>query len=179
MQRKEIDHRQLILRPTSIWADQWLLLGVGDFAAGRINAMTVGWGSFGTMWSRPFVQVVVRPTRYSHEFMEEFDTFTLLGFPAEYRSDLQRLGTVSGRNHDKIAETHLTPCASQIVAAPSFEEAELAVECRKIYSDQMRSDKILDESIHRLYPESDYHTIYFGEILRIFATDQFVAQHEG
>jgi hypothetical protein len=57
------DH--LLIRPHHLWSAQWLLLTAGDFAAGAFNTMAVGWGSFGTMWGKPFAQVVVRPGRHT------------------------------------------------------------------------------------------------------------------
>jgi flavin reductase (DIM6/NTAB) family NADH-FMN oxidoreductase RutF len=92
--------------------------------------MTVAWGSMGVMWGKPFAQVVVRPVRYTFEFMEQYDSFTLCAFPAEYRQTLLMLGTKSGRDGDKIAESGLTPVVSANVAAPGFAEAELIVELR-------------------------------------------------
>jgi hypothetical protein len=94
-----------------------MLLMCGDYGIGHYNAMTVGWGSLGTMWGRPFVQVVVRPSRYTYEFMEQYDTFTLGAFPEEYRDAMLLLGTKSGRDGDKIGESGLTPIASVQVAA--------------------------------------------------------------
>ena len=68
-----------------LWDSHWLLLTAGDLDAGRFNMMTVAWGSFGTMWHRPFAQVVVRPTRHTFGLIEEHDTFTLCAFPARLR----------------------------------------------------------------------------------------------
>jgi len=144
------------------------LLTSGDFAAGHFNTMTVAWGSMGTMWEKPFVQVVVRPVRYTYEFMERYDSFTLSAFPSEHRDTLLFLGARSGRDSDKIAESGLTPIASSRVAAPGFAEAELIVECRKVYWQDMDAAHFLTPEIERHYPERDYHRIYFGEVLAIW-----------
>lgn len=167
MERHPIAAEQFLIKSHSLWADQWLLLTAGDFQQGHFNTMTVGWGSFGTMWSRPFAQVVVRPTRYTYEFMNTYDTFTLCGLPEEYKKALTILGSKSGRDGDKIAEAGLTPIAASQVAAPGFAEAELLVECRKIYWDDMAPEQFLDSSIENSYPLKDYHRIYFGEIVAI------------
>jgi flavin reductase (DIM6/NTAB) family NADH-FMN oxidoreductase RutF len=167
MTRKPIPFDEFLVKAHHLWAKQSLLLTAGDFAGGRFNTMTVGWGSLGTMWGKPFVQVVVRPIRYTYEFMERYDTFTLCAFPEDYHEALQLLGTRSGRYVDKIAEVGLTPIASTRVAAPSFAEAELIIECRKIYWDDMDPAHFLDPDIERNYPQKDYHRIYFGEIVAI------------
>ncbi len=152
---------------------QWLVLTAGDFARGQFNAMTISWGSLGYMWGKPFVQVVVRPTRHTHSFMERFDTFTLTAFSEEYRRALNVLGNTSGRDGDKIAAAGLTPVASTAVAAPAFAEAELVLECRKIYRDPLEPRQFLDPGIEEDYPEKDYHTVYFGEIVAIRGEAQF------
>ena len=151
--------------PHHLWCKQWLLLTCGDFASGDFNTMTVGWGALGTMWQKPFAQIVVRPGRYTHEFTERFDHFTLSAFPERYRKALTLLGTKSGRDGDKISAAGLTPVASSQVASPGFAEAELILECRKVYRQVMDPAGFLDPTIDKNYPIKDYHTIYYGEIL--------------
>ncbi len=152
---------------------QWMVLTGGDFARREFNAMTVSWGSLGYMWGKPFAQVVVRPTRHTHSFMERFDSFTLTAFSEEYRRALNVLGNQSGRDGDKIAAAGLTPVASTQVAAPSFAEAELVLECRKTYWDRLESGHFLDPAIAENYPEKDYHTVYFGEIVAVRGEPRF------
>jgi len=173
VKRKTIPADELVVRAHHLWAEQWLLLTGGDFAAGRFNAMTAGWGSLGTMWRKPFAQVVVRPTRYTREFMEKYDTFTLCAFPEEYRRALQLLGSKSGRNGDKIAESGLTPVAASRVAAPCFKEAELVIECRKMYWQDLDPSNFLDPDIVKNYPQKDYHRIYFGEIMAVEGSESW------
>jgi flavin reductase (DIM6/NTAB) family NADH-FMN oxidoreductase RutF len=173
--RKPIAFENLRVRPHHLWASQWLVLTAGDFAGGKYNAMTVGWGSLGTMWGRPFAQVVVRPGRHTRAFLDAGDSFTLCAFPPRCRAALQLLGTKSGRDGDKIAASGLTPVASSLVAAPAFAEAELAIECRKIYWQDMEPANFLDAEIERNYPAGDYHRIYFGEIVAITGTKDFTA----
>ena len=91
MAKIEIDPMDLSLRLYRQWDKGWFALTAGDFSAGRFNAMTVNWGSMGIMWGRPFVQTVVRPTRFTYRFIEEFDNFTLCGFPEQYRKALNVL----------------------------------------------------------------------------------------
>ncbi|MBN2357607.1 flavin reductase [candidate division KSB1 bacterium] len=155
------------VRIYDLWKNQWLLLTSGDWETRHFNAMTVAWGSFGIMWNKPFAQVVVRPTRYTYEFMEKYPTFTLCAFSSQYRSALQLLGNKSGREGDKISESGLSPMSSTIVRAPCFAEAQLILECRKIYQDDFNYEHFLDASIAHNYPQRDYHRIYFGEILAI------------
>jgi flavin reductase (DIM6/NTAB) family NADH-FMN oxidoreductase RutF len=171
MTREPIPFDELLVKAHHLWAKQGLLLTAGDFAEGlapAFNTMTVGWGSLGQMWGRPFVQVVVRPIRYTYQFMERYGTFTLCAFPEDYHDALQLLGTKSGRDGDKIAEAGLTPMASTQIAAPGFAEAELIIECRKIYWDDLDPTHFLDPDIERHYPQKAYHRIYFGQMVAVW-----------
>ena len=147
--------------------DRWMLLTAGDLAGGRYNTMTVSWGSLGIMWNLPIAHVVVRPSRHTFQFIEEYDTFTLCAFPARYRSALSLLGSRSGRDGDKIAAAGLTPVAAEAVDAPAFAEADLVISCRKLYWHDFHPSRFLDERIEGNYPGSDYHRSYYGEVLAI------------
>ncbi|MGD8815299.1 MAG: flavin reductase [Anaerolineales bacterium] len=173
MARQPISLDSFLVKPMHLWGTQYLLLTSGDYEQGKFNAMTIGWGSFGIMWSRPFVQVVVRPIRYTYEFMEQFDTFTVCAFPPEYADALQLLGTKSGRDGDKITEAGLHPIPSLKVTAPGYEEAELILECQKLYWDDMEKANFLDPNLDAKYPRKAYHRIYFGEILLALAEDHY------
>lgn len=165
--RAPIPIEELCLRVVDLWANRWMLLAAGDYRAGHFNCMTVAWGSIGQMWDRPFVQVVVRPSRYTYEFMERYPTFTLSAFAQRFRGALELLGSKSGRDGDKIAEAGLTPQASTVVAAPSFAEAELVIECKKNYSDDLEPGHFGNSQIAAFYPRGDYHRLYFGEIMAV------------
>lgn len=173
MERHPIPIDRFTARVHHIWSDSWFLLTSGNYQEGNFNTMTVAWGSIGYMWNKPFIQVVVRPTRYTYYFMEEYDTFTLCTFSEHHRDALKLLGSKSGRDGDKLAEAGLTAVASKKVQAPAFEEAELVLECRKIYWDDFDPIRFLDQSIHNEYPARDWHRIYFGKVLYIEGTDQY------
>jgi len=167
MDMKPISIEHFVTHPFRMWEPDWLLLTSGDFASGKYNCMTIGWGSVGIMWGRPFIQVVVRPQRYTHIFMEQYATFTVCAFPEQYRQALNILGTKSGRDGDKIFEAGLTPKASTIVAAPCFAEAELVLECDKMYWSDFDPSHFIDPGIDRNYPKKDYHRSYYGYILSV------------
>ena len=166
-----IKAKDLVLPPVDTWFKRWFVLTAGCME--KFNSMTVAWGSIGGMWEMPFVQVVVRPTRHTFGFMNESDTFTLCSFPAKFRKDLAILGSRSGRDTDKIALTKLTPVKSAAVAAPCFKEADLVIECRKIYWQDLEERNFLSAKIAEKYPQMDYHRIYFGEMLRVRGSKEF------
>lgn len=167
MANSPISFRDLHLKSFSIFDDDWFLLSSGDFQNSHFNCMTISWGSLGIMWNKPFIQVVVRPTRYTHEFMQQYPDFTVCAFPETYHRALALLGAKSGRDGDKIAQAKLTPAQGQAVNSPVFEEANLIFECRKMYSDVFHPQQFIDPGIEHMYAELDYHSIYFGEILSI------------
>lgn len=168
MNKKEIGVQDFSVQAVSVWAQRWILLTSGDFDKGEFNAMTVAWGSIGNVWSIPFVQVFVRHTRYTFEFMERYPSFTVCAFPEKHRDALNYLGTNSGRDSDKIKESGLTPQRSRYVGAPSFEEADLCIECAKMYWQDLAPDQFLDAEIDRHYKNKDYHRVYYGRIKGIF-----------
>jgi flavin reductase (DIM6/NTAB) family NADH-FMN oxidoreductase RutF len=174
MSKIEIPPMDLALRPFHQWDKGWFALTAGDFGAGKFNAMTVSWGSFGIMWNRPFAQAVVRPTRFTHRFTEEYGDFTLCAFPEQFRKALNILGNRSGRDGDKIAAAGLTPAASRFVASPSFSEAELIFECRKIYVGKIDPAGFKDPALDANYSGGDYHQVYFGQVLRIFGDEKYL-----
>lgn len=168
-----INIEQWQVKPHDLWDNQSLLLSCGDFIIGEFNCMTVGWGSFGTMWSRPFAMVVVRPQRFTYQFMEKYPDFSLCAFPPAYQPALSLLGRKSGRNSNKIEESGLTPTTADFIKSPTFKEASLSIECKKIYWDDMKPDHFLASFIKSKYPQQDYHRIYYGEILNICADSEF------
>ena len=172
----EIPLKKFSIRALDLWGTNWLLLTCGDFSKEKYNSMTVAWGGFGIMWSIPIAMVVVRPTRYTFGFINEFPTFSLCAFPEEYRKALNLLGTKSGRDGDKIGESGLTPIASGKIEAPTYKEANLSIECRKLYYQDFIPEQFLDKRIEERYPLKDYHRMVYGEIVAIRGdTSQFSA----
>lgn len=162
-----IDPKKFVAQSFNLWKNQWMLLTAGNYQNGKYNTMTVAWGALGIMWNKPFAMVVVRPSRYTFEFMNNFPDFTLSAFPKSFKKDLSFLGKNSGRDMDKISQTNLHPVKSEIVASPSFQEAELIIECKKNYWNDLQPENFIDPAIAENFENKDAHRIYFGEILLI------------
>ena len=175
MELLSIDPREFQLRPHEAFNYRALLLTAGSFEEGKFNTMTIGWGFTGTMWSEPMMVVAVRPTRYTFGFMENYPDFTVTAFPKTFQRDLNILGTRSGRDGDKLAQTKLHAVAANHVGAPTFAEAELSVECKKLYWVDLDPKHFLDPAIHKLYELKDYHRIYYGRIEAIYGTVEYKA----
>ena len=175
MQRREIPPSDLLVPAARVWGERALLLACGDLSKGDFNVMTVGWGSFGVMWEKPFALVVVRPTRHTWSFMERYPTFTLSAFPETRRDIIDYCGSHSGRDGDKVKACGLTPQKGLVVESPAFAEAELVVECRTIYKDDFDPARFIDGGIETHYPNKDYHRVYFGRIVAVSGTETWRA----
>ena len=119
--------------------DDWALLTAGE--KGNYNTMTVSWGMLGELWGKDVVTVFVRPQRYTYEFMEKYDNFTLSFFGSEYRRALSFCGSKSGRDFDKAEECGLT--AFETGESVAFEEAKLIIACRKTAFADMDPSKFI------------------------------------
>lgn len=141
----------------------WMLVTAGQRE--HFNTMTASWGGVGFLWNKPVVFVFIRPQRYTFGFIEQEPMFTLSFFTEAYRSALQLCGTKSGRDTDKVAETGLTPMATE-KGNIFFKEAQCVLECKKLYTDDLRSEHFLDKSLaEQWYPAKDYHKMYVAEIV--------------
>lgn len=143
----------------------WLLLTAG--VPGDFNTMTVSWGGLGVLWGRNVATVYVRPQRYTKEFMEKYDSFTLSAYPASEHSKLALCGAKSGRDVDKVAECGFEP--KELGGGVYFEGANLVIACRKIYFSDFESRNFLDPKIMDNYAAGDFHRMYIGEITDMLA----------
>ncbi len=143
----------------------WMLITAGSLD--HYNTMTASWGHMGIMWNLPVAIIWIRPQRYTFEFAEKYSHCTLSFFTEEYRNALQFCGSRSGRDHDKAAETRLSPLATEH-GNVFFQEARLVMECRKLYADDLKTKNFLDPEIaSKHYPKKDFHRFYMGEITNV------------
>ncbi|WP_066686996.1 flavin reductase family protein [Christensenella intestinihominis] len=160
---KEVELMKLEGNPFTMIGKDWMLV-TGE-KEGKVNAMTASWGGMGVMWGKNVTFVVIRPTRYTKEFVDAADTFSLAFLDESYRKTLNYFGTVSGRDEDKIKASGLTVLHDG--KTPYFEEADLVLVCRKLYAQKYDPDCFIDrESDGKWYPEKDYHTLYIAEITK-------------
>lgn len=170
MKRNSIPFDQFRTDIFETFDSRWMLLAAGQHTPGEFNIMTVSWGALGVIWNKPMAIAFVRPSRYTYAFMEKSDSFTLCSFPAEFKDQLTLCGTTSGRNTDKVEACGFTPIPSSIVDAPGFNEADLILECRKMYYDDIKSAHFLAPFIEGNYKGRDYHRLYMGEVVAIHGT---------
>jgi len=147
----------------------WMLITAG--VTGHFNTMTASWGGFGIIWNQPVAFIFVRPPRYTYEFLEKYNWFTLSFFGAGFKDALNFCGSKSGRNIDKVAATGLVPVETD-KGNIYFKDARLVFECRKIYFQDLQAVNFLDPGIERNYPKKDYHRMYFGKVENSWIMDE-------
>lgn len=143
---------------------EWMLITAAK--ADRVNTMTASWGGFGIMWHKNVVYIVLRPQRYTKEFIDASSTFSLTFFDESFRNDLNYLGTISGRDEDKISKTNLN--VTYFEDTPGFKEAKITIICKKLYAQDLDPNCFIDKSLDtKCYPNKDYHTVYIAEVEKI------------
>ena len=144
-------------------SDDWALVSAAD--GKNWNTMTISWGSIGELWGKDVVFAFIRPQRYTKEFMDKSDYFTVSFFDEKYKDALRICGTKSGRDCDKVSLAGLTAEYDGEAVYPS--EAKLVIKCRKIAVQKMDNTGFIDGSIESNYKSGDYHFIYIGEIEKV------------
>lgn len=170
---KKIDINEFILNPYTKIAKEWMLITAGT-SKDAYNTMTASWGHLGSIWGhgggKPTAVIYIRPQRYTKQFVENNDYFSLSFFDKEYQEDLSYLGSHSGKDEDKVAKTKLTPEFND--KAAYFKEANMVLFCRKLYKQDLKEENFLDKSVvSENYPLKDFHTMYIGEIEEVLVKE--------
>ena len=144
---------------------QWMLISAGT--ANSWNTMTASWGGVGVIWGKPSATCYIRHSRYTKEFVDKSEYFTLTFLKDGHRDALSLLGSESGRDMDKMHDSGLTSIF--VDGQPTFEEAELVLVCRKRCKSEIAPEDILQqEIIDNNYANRDFHTMYIGEIVAAY-----------
>jgi len=132
-----------------------------------VNTMAIGWGMMGICWRKPVMMVAVRNSRFTFQLMETADSFTISMPSGNLRDEIFYCGTKSGRDVDKFEECGLKTAIGQKVSSPIIDTAGMHVECGIIYKRPMDPDFLRDD-FRGLYPQKDYHTLYYGQIVACY-----------
>lgn len=151
----------------NIIANEYMLITAGNKE--KYNMMTASWGFMGEMWGEDSVAVVVRPSRYTMEFIDNNDYFTLT-FYGDDKSVHKICGSKSGRDIDKTNATGLTPIANDDYVY--FDEARLVLVVKKKYVQPMSKDFLTDKAVdEKWYKDGDWHNLIIGSIERIYVKE--------
>lgn len=166
---KKINVSELSFNPFEKIGKQWMLLTGGD--SQKFNTMTASWGQMGVLWNKNVLTCYIRPNRYTYDFVENNECFTVSFLGEEFRKALLYCGSHSGRDYDKAKETGLTPL--EIDGCMTFEQAEMVFVCRKLYSYDMHNENFLtnDGFDDKFYGKEPYHRAYISEIVAVYSKE--------
>ena len=136
-----------------------------------LNTMTIGWATIGWVWRKPIMMVAVRLSRHTFTIIETADDFTITIPSSDMKKELMFCGTKSGRDYNKFKECNLQTSDSRKVFTPIINAPGLHYECKIIYKSAMDPTNLSPDYNTVLYPERDYHTLYFGEIVECYEID--------
>lgn len=166
MRLQPVDFQSMTPEVFRVFETQNALLTAGDRET--CNTMTIGWCQLGRVWNLPVCTVYVRPERYTYEFMESYDYFTVSVLPQEAKKIMALCGTKSGRDVDKVRECGLTLCYGA-GDAPFFDEAEWVLVCKKAYVQALDAACVLDARIHGSYgAKGNWHRAYIGVVVEAY-----------
>lgn len=137
------------------------------------NTMTIGWASIGYMWNRPVFTVLVRPQRHTFDMIQKAGEFTV-SVPTKnpLKQELIFAGTKSGRDYDKFEGHGLTAVDAQAIETPVIKECGLHFECKTLLIQDMTADQMDPALASGIYASGDFHTMFFGEIVKCYTTDE-------
>lgn len=168
---KEIDCKDLKINPFDLFGGEWMLVSAGNEETG-CNTMTISWGHLGCLWGHndPTAVVYLRQSRYTKTFVDREDYFTLCVMDKSFKKQMAYLGSVSGRDEDKIGKAGLTPVYAD--NSVWFEEAKLVLVCKKVYqSDLQESGFLCQDTLDQHYAQGDFHSMYVGKIEKVLVRD--------
>lgn len=164
MMRKRVEFSHRFVETMRQLGEDGLLL-VATKPSGESNVMTIGWGTIGLIWGRPIFTVLVRPSRYTYEFIEESGEFSVNVPTPDMRDFVFFCGTRSGRDHDKFGEFGVRVTPAQAISAVTIEACPLVYECRVVQKNDVVPDAFDPAIVSRFYPRGDFHRAFYGEIL--------------
>lgn len=148
-------------------------------SGGKVNTMTIGWGTLGVEWGLPIFVAFIREGRFTRELLDASREFTVNVPYGEFdQKILGYCGTKTGRDTDKIRDMGLTLTESELVKAPGIRELPLTLECKVLYQQLQDRDAIPPFIREKMYPEGvgsaapgangDYHIAYYGQIVKAY-----------
>ena len=165
---KKLEIKTLTENFFELLSNEWMLVTAGD--KDGFNTMTASWGGVGYLWNKAVAFVFVRPERYTNEFIEKSDHLTLTFLGVENKSIHAVCGSKSGRDIDKVKVAGLKPLFTP-QGSPSFEQARLTLDCKKLYVGDIQEDSFIDKSlIDKWYGGShgNFHKVYVVEITDVW-----------
>ena len=145
------------------------ILSAGD--KNHYNSMAIEWGSIGVSWKMPIFTVYVKDERYTYEFMQTTEFFTVSIIAKNLFKKFAKIyGTQSGRdlNKEKEAGTHIKFLDDGGI---TFEEAEEVFVCKMLGKAYIQDEdsypglKAFYERQKKFFKTMKPHGIFIGEII--------------
>lgn len=155
----------LEFNPFEAIGKDWALVSAGSKQ--KANTMTVSWGGVGVLWGKNVAFIFVRDSRYTKEFIDNSDFFSISFLGKNYKEALSYCGSHSGRDVDKMKEAGLTWNYKHSI--PFIDEGELVLLCQKLSATRLTEDSFLSPDIKKWYADGDLHTMYIAEIIEAMA----------
>lgn len=156
----------IAINPFEKIGKEWGLITAGNRE--KFNTMTVSWGGMGVLWNKNVAFIFIRDSRYTKEFIDRNDFFSVSFLSENYREALNICGSKSGRDVDKFKEANLTPAFRHNI--PYVDEANLVFLCNKLSAIPMLDDTFVDKKLlEKFYADKDMHTMYIAEIIESMA----------
>jgi flavin reductase (DIM6/NTAB) family NADH-FMN oxidoreductase RutF len=140
-------------------------------AGNALNTMTIGWATFGFIWQKPIMMVAVRSSRHTFGIIEKAQDFTVTIPSSDMSKATAFCGSKSGRDVDKFKMGNLETSKGSKVVSPIIKVPGYHYECKIVYKSAMNPAYLDKNYAASLYPQKDYHTLYFGELMACYETD--------
>lgn len=128
------------------------------------NLMVIAWGMVGVMWKKKVFAVPVRESRYTKEFIERTNSFTVcIPKNGEMKEQIKFCGTKSGREYDKWNECGLEKLPAKSVDGFVVGGCDRYFECKVVGKFEMTNMDVTP--VAHYYTDDDRHTLYIGEII--------------
>jgi flavin reductase (DIM6/NTAB) family NADH-FMN oxidoreductase RutF len=149
---------------TAIGKD-WALVSAGSKT--KANTMTISWGGVGVLWGKNVAFIFVRDSRYTKEFLDNYEFFSISFMGKDYKNALNYCGSHSGRDIDKVKEAGLTWNYKHSI--PFIDEGDFVFICHKLSATRITEDSFISPDVKNWYADGDMHTMYVGEIMDFLA----------
>lgn len=162
---REIKVTQIPISAFELIGDDWMLISAKD-EQGRTNAMTASWGGLGVLWGKQVAYIFIRPQRYTKQVLDCGHSLSLSFFDNSQKKMLSYMGSVSGRDEDKIKTAALDYTIQD--DAIVFDKAKYTFICEKLYCQEMKEECFIDKGIiSKWFKQKDFHYMYIVEIKKV------------
>ena len=154
MKFEKIDITKENINPFQRIGQDWMLISAER--EGKVNTMTASWGMMGVFWGKNVVTVGIRPQRFTKEFVDAGEFFTLTFFDGERKEEMGYLGKVSGRDEDKFEKADIKWENATYVDAPILTDCPVSIECSVVDSTMPGTHELFIGKVEAIHVDEEY-----------------------